>query len=60
MRESMFGGSEAVLYKSKRQKFMPLSGDASAMGYTVSDALGGGGSWTKSSLLEFSEVKDEL
>jgi hypothetical protein len=57
MRESLFGGTETVLYKSKRLKFLPLSRteDINHLKSVLSDAIGGGGQWTASVVLNFGE-----
>ena len=48
MQKDVFGGSKAVLYKSKRSKYMELPvGSADQMRDAISDALGGGGTWEK-------------
>jgi hypothetical protein len=46
--QDVFESNSAVLYKSKRNKFMSLPvSSAEALKYAISDALGGGGSWKK-------------
>lgn len=61
---SVFEGNSAVLYKPKRNKFMSLpASSAEELKSTISDALGGGGSWSKSKELQWGQqaaVNDEL
>ena len=61
----MFGSNQAVLYKPKRNKFMSLPVDSvESLRSAISDALGGGGSWTKAAELQFGKeagfVAEEL
>lgn len=52
--QNVFGSSEAVLYKPKRNKYTTLPVNSlSELENSISDALGGGGSWTTAKELEF-------
>lgn len=55
----VFGSNSAVLYKPKRSKYMSLPIDSvDSLKSAISDALGGGGSWSKAGELVFGqEVK---
>ncbi len=54
--QTIFGSNKAVLFKPKRNKYMPLPiGSVDDLQSAISDALGGGGTWSKSSELLFGE-----
>ena len=60
--QKSLGGGKAVLYKSKRSKYMELPTEsADALKNSINDALGGGGTWHKADPLVFgNQSHDEL
>ena len=47
MKNNLFGGANAVLYKGKRLKHLKIE-TIDNLGSVISDAFGGGGNWLKS------------
>ena len=58
MKERLFGGAEAVIYKPKRLKYLKAD-KIEHLDSIVSDALGGGGSWLPAKALSFN-LNEEL
>lgn len=58
MRDTHFGGSDHVLLKAKRSKYIALE----RLDYNgISDALGGGGTWNKyEQTLKFEKISEDL
>jgi hypothetical protein len=56
MKDSMFDGSSAVIYKSKKKRFLPVAEpESNKLASVLSDVLGGGGKWKKSDVLQFGD-----
>lgn len=54
MQNTLFNGSNIVMYKAKRQKYIEVK----ELTYdVVSNALGGGGTWLQSKPLTFKQYK---
>ena len=58
MKQIIFGGAEAVIYKPKRLKYLNAD-KIENLESIVSDALGGGGSWLPAKALAFN-LNEEL
>jgi hypothetical protein len=58
MKQTIFGGAEAVIYKPKRLKYLNAD-KIDQLDSIVSDALGGGGSWLPAKPLAFN-LNEEL
>ncbi len=58
MRDTHFSGTDYVLLKTKRQKYIPLA----HLDYSgISDALGGGGTWQPyAQTLKFEMINEDL
>ena len=61
MQQTLFEGNTAVLYKPKRQKYLPIAvSSVEQMSMALSDALGGGGSWQQTNGISFGMHSEEL
>lgn len=52
MKNALFNGSNIVMYKAKRLKYIEVKNLSLDV---ISDAIGGGGTWLPSKTLEFKE-----